>query len=303
MKSRRGIKDGLVFVAQRNFILAIFVAYIYYICVNHYQVTAKMLNNLMPDNFDYWAAVAQDQASPDIGQFKQSTQYYYKLVKLFAEDTAAMNMMGYIYFYSGEWEKAKKMYLQSARVNPADGGTQYNLGQIYFLQKNYPKAEEYFKRYLVSSSEASIQFIYSARAYLPIRKSIPQFERFIEKKKQEESNWASSLLALSVYLKNFPEFMQGRYSVDSRLNLQDYIYCRLGQEALEFKQYSAAVGFFQESLNRNPDYLPTIEGLTLALQKLGKMDMAAKLIYKGQSLKNALGESKGKERFLQLQIF
>jgi len=299
----QNLRHVFLFFIQRNIFLAVFVSFLYYMSVNHYQVTAKMLNNLMPTNFEYWATLAQNQEAPDINQLKQSKKYYQKLIKLFSDDTASMNLLAFIYFYSGDLEMAKKLYQESARINSRYFGTHYNLGLIYFLQKDYVQAELSFKKCLVGSLAVASEFIYSSRAYLPIRKSIPQFETFIQKKISQENSWASSMLAVSVYLRNFPAIAQGQFQVDSNLEFQDFLYFRLGQEALYFKQYSTAVYFFQESLNKNPEYLPALHGLGVSLQTLGKSDVAAKIFYKEKVLRKTSKKSSVKEAFLNPQVF
>lgn len=79
--------------------------------------------------------------------------------------------LGWIYYQKGADKEALKVYLMALELQPDHAGALYNIGLIYLEEKDYPKAETYFKKILVNHQDhelagmALIKVYYNTQRY------------------------------------------------------------------------------------------------------------------------------------------
>lgn len=88
------------------------------------------------------------------------------------------NILGFLYYYSGDLNKAIMAFQESLEINPHYFYSWYNLGVIYFKSGDYVNAELCFTRALRLDWEVTSKIIASSQVFLNLFKG---FEEEIEK--------------------------------------------------------------------------------------------------------------------------
>lgn len=109
------------------------------------QFRAKLvtLNHDIPpfDNLLLFAKNPEGSNKEDLSQY---IQYYQKVVSLFPEMGEAYHILGYCYYYSGEYERSVSSYQKAIELKPELFWDYYNLGLILFKAGQFENAVPFF---------------------------------------------------------------------------------------------------------------------------------------------------------------
>ncbi len=94
--------------------------------------------------------------------------YYKKVIEYFPNNADAYAMMGFCYYYLGEFQNAISWYQKAVYLNPQFFWNYYNLGVLYFHQGQYARAVGEFKKALSLKWEGTVKIIYLSKVYQQI---------------------------------------------------------------------------------------------------------------------------------------
>ena len=134
------------------------------------------LNQLMP-MFDPLLTFLKDPHYFDHGRnTKEFIDYYKKVVEYMPRNADAYGMLGFFYYYCGNYEKAVASYQKAIELNGYFFWFYYDLGVICFKNSRYAEAIKFFKKALEQRPEIALKIISSSPIYTSIIKGSSHFD-------------------------------------------------------------------------------------------------------------------------------
>jgi len=166
----------------------------------------RQLNFMMPSSFNVLLEIEKSHSVDDTQKLIPYFEFYSKVIELMPQRADAQGMLGFCYYYWGDFQSAVDAYEKAQRLFPQHFWFYYNLGAIYYNLKNYNKAYENFKKASEVNLDMSYTFILNSREiYMPILKSFEKPELEAQNRLLEAVRFNQSLLdKLSLSFQNKP---------------------------------------------------------------------------------------------------
>lgn len=209
MNYQNGIKS-LKFLCSR----AVFAYAVMYLLSNavidfdkiKFGIGLRQLNFMMPPSYDVLLEIEKSHSVNDKQKLIPYFEFYDKVVELMPQRADAYGMLGFCYYYWGDFSSAIQAYEKAQSIFPKHFWFYYNLGAIYYNLKNYTKAYENFKKASEVDLDMSYTFVLTSREiYLPILKSFEKPEIEAQNRLLEAVRFNQVLLNnLNLSFKNKP---------------------------------------------------------------------------------------------------
>ncbi len=101
--------------------------------------------------------------------------YYRRIIEFFPETSDAYGVLGYCYFYLGDFEKSREAFFQARNLNKKYFWYSYDLGMVNFKLNNVDEAQFYLKEAYVlgmNGVDESLQFIPQAQVFQQIFRQV-----------------------------------------------------------------------------------------------------------------------------------
>lgn len=171
-------------------------------------------------------------AQISMGNFKAGRARLQEAILLSTDLWRSHNGIGVSYAIEQDWGKAEQSYLKAIEIDPSQPDVYSNLGKVYLHQGKSTEALDLF--------EGSIKTVKSNSKY------------------NETYRWALALNG------QYDRAMHGLNEVHSAVLLN-----RLGQSALNQKDYEAAINFFKTAIKTHPSFYPDADqNLQFALRQM-----------------------------------
>ncbi len=89
-----------------------------------------------------------------LGKLEQAARVYQRINQLYPGNDAALSNYAVILGQLGEIDRALSLLLEVQRRDPSLAGLEANLGRLWLLKRDYPRAEEAFRRAVAIPSQA-----------------------------------------------------------------------------------------------------------------------------------------------------
>ena len=262
--------------------IAYLVALLFLAAISHPKEAHRQRLNFLPESRHYPRDFSLRQRPYEKAQFLFSLQYYRTVLALAdnikqkqKKDDPALRgqtqaLMGFCFYYLGDTPKAIATYQKSLKTFPASFENHLNLGRIYFQKKNYPAAIDELKH-------AEINYLALAKSLTPVQSGNANLYRDIAIQAFPEYIKIRKLLVLShFYLAQSREMLSvATRSVLEQVEPQNsFFYYYAGIAAFQIKDYSLAVPFLKQAIEKDPHFLPAYEFLSLCVDALGQKEAA-----------------------------
>lgn len=166
----------------------------------------RQLNFMMPSSFNVLLEIEKSHSVDDTQKLIPYFEFYSKVIELMPQRADAQGMLGFCYYYWGDFPSAVDAYEKAQRMFPQHFWFYYNLGAIYYNLKDYKKAYENFKKASEVDLDMSYTFILTSREiYMPIFKSFEKPEVEAQNRLLEAVRFNQDLVKkLGLALKNKP---------------------------------------------------------------------------------------------------
>lgn len=262
------------------------------------------LNSLIPNSFDYLVNLSA-QEEVDANKVREYVRYYNQVVDFIPKQAGAYGILGFCYYYLGEYEKAFYAYQKAIALNPAFFWFHYNLGLIYFNTGQYAEAVKAFQKATQTRADFTLMTMSSSKVYIQLRLLVEGFEDAALPNLQQAYQNSFKLLILSYYqLNDFPSVIAtATYAIDNKLDEQGVFSYYAGLAAYKMRRYKEAVFSFQECLKKNPRNKDALYSLGLTLKALGKIAQSQSILQQAKMLEQESSENMLSKDDVKLHIF
>ncbi len=129
-----------------------------------FGIKIRIIDNMMPNSFRHLTDLAQGKVLADQDQLRiVYIPFYEKIVAFFPDQSDAMGMLAYCYFFNGRARDAFLLYQKASELSSGCFWFHYNLGVLYFRDGNFANARNEFKKASVTSFADTANFINSSK--------------------------------------------------------------------------------------------------------------------------------------------
>jgi len=252
------------------------------------KAETSTLSRFIPD-FTYLLDFRDQKTPLDKTRLQEYYNYFSKANEFLPNKADILGMQGYCAYYLGKEKEALAIYQQTILTYPYSFGFRYNLGAIYFKAGRFPEAISAFEQALQMNVPQNISFITTSRIFFPLMRTLLKANE--ELKIYLRAGFERCYTILLASLEQTGDFTKAlHYSLaatKSPFNNPAFFAYHAGIETYHLGKYHEAVFFLQKSLQLSPDNPDAFYYLGLSLQKIGKLDLAATTLKKGEELKQA----------------
>lgn len=159
-----------------------------------FGLNLRQLNFMMPTNYDYLLDLEKKHQPADREKIRGYIEFYLKVIEVLPERADAYGMLGFCYYYLGDFESAVKAYQEALRLKPEEFWFSYNLGAIYYNLKAYSQARVYFNKSTSYDLNQTYSYILNSREiYMPILKKFDKPEVEVQNRLVEAYQFSKNL--------------------------------------------------------------------------------------------------------------
>jgi len=268
------------------------------------QARSSTLNRYMPD-FDYLIKLREREIPPDPVKIEGYYRYYKKVAHYLPNKADVLGILGYCSYYSGKKNEALGWYHQATVSFPFSFALFYNLGALHYEQQDYPTAIQNFKKALKMDFKQNLRFISASRIYFPLFKDPQHIDTELAEYMKLGYERCYKLLIVSLYRTgDFSQQLQYAAQIlDSPVKDPAFFLFQAGLASFHLQNYNRAIVLLQKALQADPgDYL-TMHYLGLALQKIGKDEIAEPILREAEKARGDDKASRMESPEVILQIF
>jgi len=244
----------------------------------------RTLNRIRPGKIDY--LVDHYNGSKEFDPLiSEHYKHYYKNVSLYYLDRAdVQGLLGYLYYQTGEEEKAIESYNKAIKINRHFFYFHYNLGLIHYRSGRYEEALENFKSATAKQPQLAALFISSSkRVYLPIaiERGFNTQGKIINHIKQGFHDAHIMQVLSAHHIRDYNEMITAAVGAQqTNLDKNGEFYYYAGLASFYLKEYTYAMYFLQTAVKKDPQNGEVFELLAMAMSKLGKEEVARQALSK-----------------------
>ena len=235
------------------------------------RMKLKTLNRVVPASMEDLVAFDRNPHGPTTIALENYILYFKTAASVLTSSSAAHAMLGYAYYYSGDFKRAAVFYRKAIKLTPEFFWFQHDLGAIYLKQGRYKEAAEVLEKALACRPEDALIFLNVSKIYRELNRYASDFGYDTEKGLLDGYRNAHEMLMICyVHLKKYRQCL---FLIEnsSRLHLhpEEVLHYYSGLIAYELKEYQQAAAFFQLSIKENPTSRKAYYYLALTLKALG----------------------------------
>ena len=214
-------------------------------------------------------------------------------------------MLGFCYYYLGQYEKAIANYEQATVFNPHFFWFYYNLTTIYFKQGKYQKAIEYSEMAIDSNRKTAVSFLNISKPYADLARLIEnRYEVINNNYKIGERQCFEMLILGHYYLKEYPEILRiAKIAMEKTSGRHDFFNFYSGLAAFELKQYQYALVYLHECIKINDKYAEAFYYFALSQKALGREPLANQAMQIYTTLKASQAADRPQLDDIKVRIF
>jgi tetratricopeptide (TPR) repeat protein len=301
-------KKFLTYLSRRVFILYIFAFLAFYFFVGtKFTKKAEMqaLNRIMP-SFTPLVQFTEEGVPMKKEALEAQVKYFKVVLENMPEFSAAHAMLGFSNYYLNEKEKAVSSLTHAIEINPENFWFIYNRGLIYYRDKDYKHAAEDFKSALKTSSEATLEFMYSSKIYLPIllASSFKDSTAMLERLKAGREHCYQLMVLSHFFLEEYDSVMgYSLNAIQKNITPREFYYYFSGVGAYYLNQHKVAVYQLQESIKLSPEHANSFYYLGMSIDALGNHELADRMLAQATKFKKPEEPFVTSLNTLQLQLY
>ena len=159
------------------------------------------INHTQPSFTDIAALVEKNTPMSD-NAIQGYMIYYYSVLERFPDSDQANSMLGYLYFWKGDFKEAERYYKKAVQLAPAVFWHHYNLGIIYFSEGRAEEATASFNKALRANGQLTVEQASKSVIYSQIARAMDN--KSYNLVQSVESRYKSTGRVLSYLKKNTP---------------------------------------------------------------------------------------------------
>jgi tetratricopeptide (TPR) repeat protein len=301
-------KKFLTYLSRRVFVLYIFVFLGFYFFVGtKFTQKAEMqaLNRIMP-SFTPLVKFTEEGVAMKKEVLEAQIKYFKVVLDNMPEFSAAHAMLGFSYYYLNEKEKALSSLTHAIDLNPENFWFVYNRGLINYRNKDYKHAAEDFKKALKTSSEITLEFMYSSKIYLPIllASAYKDSTAMLERLKAGREHCYQLMVLSHFYLEEYDAVMgYSLNAIQKNIDPRPFYFYFAGAGAYYLNQHKVAVYHLQESVKLSPEHSNSFYYLGMSIDALGNHELADRMLAQATKLKKPEEPFETPLNTLQLQLY
>ncbi len=211
-------------------------------------------------------------------KFKEALNAY-NTVKKYADTPHLHVNLGAIYYYTEQWEKAKKEYEKAIKIYPSYAVPYYNLALIYTREERYKEAEKMLKELLKIDPNYPDTNRLLAATYEKLNNATAALKQYQVAMNTPKNNVSEEQtyfnFAVTQMKNNNLEMAIDYFKKVLKLNPNNYramnnigaIYVREGK-------YDESITILEQALKINPNYFEAMLNAGIAYQKKGRFDVS-----------------------------
>lgn len=277
----------ILFGAQKSAVLYLLIFLLGTRIFDIDKIHVRILNSLLVP-IDYLYELSMGEETFNKETFSAYLDYYKQFIKYSVYSADVLGMLGFCYSYMGDQPRAIGLYKEAIAQEPTFFWFHYNLGVIYFKQGQYSEAVTSFKRALsvdrkttltlASNSHILIYFGSSDKVDFPVKKTPTQEEVYLDMAKhlREGMRHCQEMIILSYFrMKEYSKMLKWvQTGIDHLEGDISFFYFYGGVAAYQLKNYSAALLFLNNCIEKDPGYAEAYYYLHLTLKAMEKNDQA-----------------------------
>lgn len=222
---------------------------------------------------------------PEAHLLVEDLRYFQKIARTSPDRADAHAVAGYCLYYLNQRPRAVNELKRAAKLHPQFFWFYYNLGMAYYEMGDFSEAIAAFENAIEVRPETALLYISTSPIYQDILQSLPAGSYSPITALRQGYRTVHHYLMFSYYQqKDLQTMMQvaivasGRYGSDG-----EFLYYA-GVAAYEQGLAQEAAAFFERCLKINPNDSRAMVYLAAALQKMGKTELAGKILIRARLL-------------------
>lgn len=222
---------------------------------------------------------------PEAHLLADDLRYFQKIAKTSPDRADAHAVAGYCLYYLNQRPQAVNELKRAAKLHPQFFWFYYNLGMAYYEMGDFTQAIGAFENALEVRPETALLYISSSKIYQDILQSLPPGSYSPITALRQGYRTVHHYLMFSYYQrKDFQTMMQVAIVADGRFGSDGEFLYYAGVAAYEQGLAEEAAVLFERCLKINPNDSRAMVYLAAALQKMGKAELAGKILIRARLL-------------------